>query len=350
MAAAAEGGATAAAGGGEVRRDREQQRARKKAQQELRKLLEKAGPAGTPEGLATRLEAAKARALELAGEAFEQGRRTAAGQRALAKAKGEGEKAVRDLNKQLQLTDQLKRLCQELQVREREARAENGRIVEREKEKRDVLLADFKGSIEGIQKSIEGHGAREKLLLDENEALREKLQNFGEQVKLREDHLAKFEEAKRLEVELLEVKLKQQEGLVEASKAHLEAYEAKLQEKHEREQELVGQIAVYSEKFAEFNSTITKSNDLAQSFKTDSNKMLKQMKALQKARTSAEKECGELKLKTRKSDLAMIEMLEEQRKLKAQNESLQGLCRALQARAKGEEGVTGGEATAVAAE
>ena len=132
MAAAAEGGATAAAGGGEVRRDREQQRARKKAQQELRKLLEKAGPAGTPEGLAARLEAAKARALELAGEAFEQGRRAAAGQRALAKAKGEGEKAVRDLNKQLQLTDQLKRLCQELQVREREARAENGRIVERE--------------------------------------------------------------------------------------------------------------------------------------------------------------------------------------------------------------------------
>ena len=102
-----------------------------------------------------------------------------------------------------------------LAAREREARVENGRIVEREKENRDVLLADFKGSIEGIQKSIEGHGAREKLLLDENEALREKLQNFGEQVKLREDHLAKFEEAKGLEIELLEVKLKQQEGLVD---------------------------------------------------------------------------------------------------------------------------------------
>ena len=65
------------------------------------------------------------------------------------------------------------------------------------------------------------------------------------------------------------------------------------------------------------------------------------MERLTKALKKAEKEKGELLAKVEKSDVAMIQLLEErvastkgEQKLRQQNDKLQALCRTLQARLK----------------
>jgi uncharacterized coiled-coil DUF342 family protein len=70
------------------------------------------------------------------------------------------------------------------------------------------------------------------------------------------------------------------------------------------EAELRGQLAMYGDKFEQFQDTLTKSNEVFATFKKEMEKMSKTIKKL-------EKENGALREKGQKSDLAVVEIAEE---------------------------------------
>ncbi|CAI7837635.1 unnamed protein product, partial [Closterium sp. NIES-53] len=100
------------------------------------------------------------------------------------------------------------------------------------------------------------------------------------------------------------------------------------------EKELRGQLALYIDKFDQFQGTLSKSNEVLGTMKKEMDKMTKRIKKL-------EKDNSELRAKSEKSDVSLIELLDEraaQRKqletLQAQKQKLEGLCRLLQAERK----------------
>jgi uncharacterized coiled-coil DUF342 family protein len=70
------------------------------------------------------------------------------------------------------------------------------------------------------------------------------------------------------------------------------------------EAELRGQLAMYGDKFEQFQDTLTKSNEVFATFKKEMEKMSKTIKKL-------EKENAGLREKGQKSDLAVVEIAEE---------------------------------------
>lgn len=70
------------------------------------------------------------------------------------------------------------------------------------------------------------------------------------------------------------------------------------------EAELRGQLAMYGDKFEQFQDTLTKSNEVFATFKKEMEKMSKTIKKL-------EKENAGLRDKGQKSDLAVVDLAEE---------------------------------------
>lgn len=101
------------------------------------------------------------------------------------------------------------------------------------------------------------------------------------------------------------------------------------------------QLTADGEKFQQFQDALVKSNEVFETFKQEIEKMGKSVKELKKENTF-------LKSKCEKSDVTLIELVEEREHLKKQlektknqKEKLESLCRSLQAERK--QTSTGGE-------
>eukprot|EP00850_Spirogloea_muscicola_P007320 SM000036S13364 [mRNA] locus=s36:878553:881510:+ [translate_table: standard] len=223
--------------------------------------------------------------------------------------------------------------------------------------------------VQDITSKLEDQSDERIRQIRENETLKDKLKHFTQQYEIREQHFAHQLRTKVLEQQLLEAKLKQQQDiaaqgdtkvapgpllvsarLLLSPAARAAAYYAlrlgggggagggdqaqmyleQINQLLKTEAELRSQLAMYGDKFEQFQDTLTKSNEVFSTFKKEMEKMSKTIKKL-------EKENGSLKAKCEKSDVSIIELLDERSATKkqletvrTQKERLEALCRSLQ--------------------
>ncbi|KAI1895752.1 hypothetical protein AGOR_G00109940 [Albula goreensis] len=191
----------------------------------------------------------------------------------------------------------LEGLCRELQRHNKTLKEETLQRCREDDLKRKEITTHFQSTLTDIQAQIEEHSDRNTKLCKENSELAEKLKGLIAQYDKREANLEKVFKHRDLQQKLAETKLEQANMLLKESeekhkieKEHLlkQLAEWKLQAKllKEQEVEMKTQLNLYSEKFDEFQGTVSKSNGVYASFKQDMDKMAKKMKKLEKEATS----------------------------------------------------------------
>ncbi|KAM9551823.1 beta-taxilin isoform 1-T1 [Salvelinus alpinus] len=235
----------------------------------------------------------------------------------------------------------LEGLCRELQRHNKTLKEETLARCREDEEKRREITTHFQSTLTDIQAQIEQHSNRNNKLCLENANLADKLKHIISQYEQREESLEKIFKHHDMQQKLSDAKLEQANAqLQEADEKHkrekeyllIHAAEWKLQAKLLREQETVmqAQLVLYSQKFEEFQTTLSKSNDVYASFKNEMEKMTKKMKKL-------DKESNVWKTRFESTNKDLSEMIEE-RTLKENEyemfvvkiDKLERLCRALQ--------------------
>uniref|UniRef100_A0A671N1Q2 Beta-taxilin-like n=1 Tax=Sinocyclocheilus anshuiensis TaxID=1608454 RepID=A0A671N1Q2_9TELE len=235
----------------------------------------------------------------------------------------------------------LEGLCRELQRHNKTLKEETLQRCREDDLKRKEITTHFQSTLTDIQAQIEEHNSRNNKLCQENSDLAEKLKDLISKYDQREANLEKVFKHRDLQQKLLETKLTQANMMLKDAeerhklkKEHLLKHtaEAKIQVKILKEQEtdIKAQLAVYSEKFDEFQGTVSKSHNVYASFKQDMDKMAKKMKKLEKEATAWKSRfdgCNKA-LIDMVADKALKEKEFELITLKTQK--LENLCRALQ--------------------
>ncbi|XP_075059217.1 beta-taxilin [Mixophyes fleayi] len=235
----------------------------------------------------------------------------------------------------------LESLCRELQRHNKTLKEETIQRVREDEEKRKEITNHFQITLADIQSQIEQQSERNTSLCQENAELAEKLKSIVGQYEVREEHLDQMFKQRDLQHKLVDARLEQaQEQMKEAEEKHTrekdflltQAAEWKLQSKMLKDQETVlkTQITLYSERFDEFQNSLTKSNEVFTTFKKEMEKMTKKMKKL-------EKDTSTWKTRFENCNKALLDMIEE-KTMRAKEyecfvvkiERLEKLCRALQ--------------------
>ncbi|XP_029369883.1 alpha-taxilin [Echeneis naucrates] len=222
----------------------------------------------------------------------------------------------------------LESLCRELQRHNRTLKDEGVQRTRLEEEKRKEVTSHFQVTLNDIQTQMEQHNERNASLRQENTELAEKLKKLYEQYKLREEHIDKVVKHKDLQQQLVDAKLHQaQELLKESEERHdrekdfllKEAVESQRMCELMKQQEvhLKQQLSLYTEKFEEFQTTLSKSNEVFTTFKQEMEKMTKKIKKL-------EKETAMYRSRWESSNKALLEMAEEKAVRDREFEALQG--------------------------
>ncbi|CAB1342944.1 unnamed protein product, partial [Coregonus sp. 'balchen'] len=207
----------------------------------------------------------------------------------------------------------LEGLCRELQRHNKTLKEETLARCREDEEKRREITTHFQSTLTDIQAQIEQHSNRNNKLCSENTNLADKLKHIISQYEQREESLEKIFKHRDLQQKL------------EAIDKTKKCYTLK-----EQELQLKKKLALYSQKFEEFQTTLSKSNDVYASFKNEMEKMTKKMKKL-------DKESNVWKTRFESTNKALSEMIEE-RTLKENEyemfvvkiDKLERLCRALQ--------------------
>ncbi|XP_061616500.1 alpha-taxilin [Phyllopteryx taeniolatus] len=222
----------------------------------------------------------------------------------------------------------LESLCRELQRHNRTLKEEGIQRTRLEEEKRKEVTSHFQVTLHDIQVQMEQHNEMNASLHQENTELAEKLKKLHEQYKLREEHIDKVVKHKDLQQQLVNTKLHQaQELLNESEERHNTEKHFLLQEALEsqrmcelmkqQEGHLKQQLSLYTEKFEEFQTTLSKSNEVFATFKQEMEKMTKKIKKL-------EKETAMYRSRWESSNKALLEMAEEKSVQDRDFEALQG--------------------------
>jgi uncharacterized coiled-coil DUF342 family protein len=262
-------------------------------------------------------------------------------QRTLSVLAREKDQLQNDHSKAVLAKSKLEGLCRELQRHNRLVKDESAARAKEDEDKRKEVAAKFQTTINEIQQQMNEHYQRNSTLREENLELTNKLKGLIEQYELREQHIEKVLKHKDLESQLYDAKLAQ------ATLQLTEEKERNLQEKQqlledalenqkrvmlltENEKQLKVQVAMYQEKYEEFQQTLTKSNDVFQNFKSEMDKMTKKIKKL-------EKETAMYRQRWESSNKALLTMAEEKTRserevsvLQNKVAKLESLCRALQ--------------------
>ncbi|CAO2628392.1 Txlnb [Lemmus lemmus] len=244
-------------------------------------------------------------------------------------------------NRAILARSKLESLCRELQRHNKTLKEETLQRAREEEEKRKEITSHFQTTLTDIQTQIEQQSERNMKLCQENTELAEKLKSIIDQYELREEHLDKIFKHRELQQKLVDAKLEEaQEMMQEAEERHRrekeyllnQAAEWKLQAKVLKEQETVlqAQLTLYSGRFEEFQSTLSKSNEVFATFKQEMDKTTKKMKKL-------EKDTATWKARFENCNKALLDMIEE-KALRAKEyecfvmkiQRLENLCRALQ--------------------
>ncbi|XP_023694843.2 taxilin beta b [Paramormyrops kingsleyae] len=235
----------------------------------------------------------------------------------------------------------LEGLCRELQRHNKTLKEETLQRCREDDLKRKEITTHFQNTLTDIQTQIEEHSDRNTKLCKENSDLAEKLKGLIAQYDQREANLEKVFKHRDLQQKLAETKLEQAKLLLkEEGEKHknekecllTQTAELAMQVKILKEQEsaMKAQLSMYSEKFDEFQGTVSKSKDIYSTFKQDMEKMSKKIKKL-------EKESNTWRTRFEGCNKALVNMVEEKtlrdKELELCTEKIQRLeklCRALQ--------------------
>jgi chromosome segregation ATPase len=239
-------------------------------------------------------------------------------------------KAADDYSRQLGLSNthkkKLEQLCRELQVRNKSIVGDSQKAIQLEQDKRQELSAKFNDSIADISKKMEGQNAA----FTENDSLREKLKTFMEQYEIREKQWEKQTQAHDLQLQLSEAKLNQANAVAKHWEEKALAYAENIEQLLDTEKALRGQLEVYTEKFDSFQNTLSQSNEVFGTFKTEMDKMTKTIKKFEKENKSLKKKNSEYEVKTINMLGERTDQLAELKTLRVQKGKLETLCRTMQ--------------------
>ncbi|KAI9535676.1 hypothetical protein NQZ68_042276 [Dissostichus eleginoides] len=235
----------------------------------------------------------------------------------------------------------LEGLCRELQRHNKTLKEETLQRCREDDLKRKEITTHFQGTLGEIQAQIEEHSGRNTKLCEENGSLAEKLKGLITQYDQREANLEKVFKHRDLKQKLVETKLTQSNVILKETEdkhklerellmTQMAAFKSKVKTMKEQEGEMKIQLAMYSEKFDEFQGTVSKSNSVYSGFKLDMDKMAKKMKKL-------DKECQSWKSRFDNCNKGLVEMVND-KSIKekefdlvlVKNQKLENLCRALQ--------------------
>jgi len=262
-------------------------------------------------------------------------------QRALSVLSREKDQLQSEHSKAVLAKSKLEGLCRELQRHNKLVKDESIARAKEDDEKRKEVTTKFQTTINDIQQQMNDHYQKNTSLREENLELANKLKGLIEQYELREQQIEKIMKSKELEGQLYDARLQQAALQIgEEKEKHLHDSQLLLRESmeaqkkimllEEQEKALKAQVAMYSEKYDDFQSTLTKSNDVFNTFKTEMDKMSKKIKKL-------EKETLMWRQKWESSQKSLLEMAEQKTRsdkdaslLQNKLSKLEGLCRALQ--------------------
>jgi len=262
-------------------------------------------------------------------------------QRSLSVLSREKDQLQSEHSKAVLAKSKLEGLCRELQRHNKLVKDESIARAKEDDEKRKEVTTKFQVTINDIQQQMNDHYQKNTSLREENLELANKLKGLIEQYELREQQIEKILKSKELEAQLYDARLQQAALQIgEEKEKHLHDSQLLLRDSmesqkkimllEEQEKALKAQVAMYSEKYDDFQSTLTKSNDVFNTFKTEMDKMSKKIKKL-------EKETLMWRQKWEGSQKSMLEMAEQKAHsdkdislLQNKLSKLEGLCRALQ--------------------
>jgi hypothetical protein len=194
--------------------------------------------------------------------------------------------------KTLLVKNKLESLCRELQRQNKLVKEESIQRIEEEEKKRKEISNKFQGAIDEINQSVASNSEKNNTLIQENVQLTTKLKNLIDQYEVREQHIEKVLKHKDLEVQLANAKLQQSElkivELTERSKKEKTIYDSHILEltkkcefHQESESQLKSQVTLYTQKYEEFQATLSKSNEVFESFRSEMDKLTKKIKKLE---------------------------------------------------------------------
>ncbi|XP_034253201.1 beta-taxilin isoform X2 [Thrips palmi] len=261
-------------------------------------------------------------------------------ERRLIQVEREKDSAQSEHSKSVLARSRLEGLCRELQRQNRAIKEESVLKIREEEEKRKEVSNKFQSTLAEITSLMQQNNEKNSKLRDDNIEMTTKFKSVCEQYELRVQQVEKISKQMQLEAQLADAKL---------AKAHLEAKAEKenmLREKQDllleltqcqvraREQEktelkLREQVELYTNKYDEFQTALSRSNEVFGGFKDEMDKMSKKIVKL-------EKETSTWKLRWEKSHQALLEMATDKQQRDAelslanrQLNQLHKLCRTL---------------------
>ncbi|KAL0844018.1 hypothetical protein Bca101_017264 [Brassica carinata] len=233
--------------------------------------------------------------------------------------------------------DKLESLCRELQRQNKMLMEECKRVSTEGQTLRSDLSTKFQEAIKDVSIKLDEQKDESLSQLKENEMLRTKLKHLADQYMLSEQQHEQRLKQKTLELQISELKIKQHEEKLIHEQSQMKVYADQVSQLLATEKNLRVQLTSDGEKFQQFQDALVKSNEVFETFKQEIDKMSKAIKELRK-------ENAFLKSKTERSDLTLIELVEERERLKKllektknQKDKLESLCRSLQAERKQKE-------------
>ncbi|EXB80109.1 hypothetical protein L484_013436 [Morus notabilis] len=230
--------------------------------------------------------------------------------------------------------DKLESLCRELQRQNKVLMDECKRVSTEGQTLRLDLSARFQDAIKDVSNKLDEQKNECLSQLKENEMLRSNLKHLVEQYTLSEKQFEQKLKQKSLELQIADLKIKQNEEKLVQEQSQIKLYAEQVSQLLATEKNLRLQLTADGEKFQQFQDALVKSNEVFETFKQDIQKMAKSIKELKK-------ENSFLKSKSEKSDITLIELVDERERLKKQlektkkqKEKLESLCRSLQAERK----------------
>lgn len=237
----------------------------------------------------------------------------------------------------------LESLCRELQRQNRSVKEEALSKIKEEEDKRREVASKFQATLNEVLSVVQENQGRNDQLKAENLDLLDKLKAILSHYELWEASVQKLIQQKDLEVKLLTAKMAHNNELVnqerDRSANEKEILFNKITDLQEKavlmdntEAHLKEEISAYKCKYDEFQKVLTKSNDTFSQFKKDMDKMSKQMKKLDRETLN-----WKSKFESCNRELLTVsqEKITREKELiiaLGKIETLQKLCRALQAR------------------
>ncbi|KAJ1531929.1 hypothetical protein ONE63_000570 [Megalurothrips usitatus] len=292
-----------------VKSSREEKYSRRKDERGVDQLMRSLNSLETPQD---KLDALVKKYSEVADENRKLQTQTKNMERRLIQVEREKDSAQSEYSKAVLTRSRLEGLCRELQRQNRAIKEESVLKIREEEEKRKEVSNKFQSTLAEITSLMQQNNEKNSKLRDDNIEMTTKFKSVCEQYELRVQQVEKISKQMQLEAQLADAKLAKAQLESKAEKEvlirekhellmELAHYQARAKEHEQTELKLREQVELYTNKYDEFQTALSRSNEVFGGFKEEMDKMSKKIVKL-------EKETSTWKLRWEKSHQALLEM------------------------------------------